>query len=136
VTITKLKITEKGLGRKPKTNSLNNSETPKNEKQTTHRRNTKMIKGRLPESGKPIVQLLEKEGPLTQKAIIDRLSIPVRTIRYGIRRLMEKGYIKKLPNLRDMRSVYYFLNPDLPPEIRAELLEPIENASEIFVDVE
>ena len=95
-----------------------------------------MIKGRLPESGKPIVQLLEKEGPLTQKAIIDRLSIPVRTIRYGIRRLMEKGYIKKLPNLRDMRSVYYFLNPDLPPEIRAELLEPIENANEIFVDVE
>ena len=78
---------------------------------------------KLPESGKPIVQLLEKEGPLTQKEIISRLNIATRTIRYGIRRLMEKGFIRKLPNLKDMRSVYYYLSPDLDYNTLRELLD-------------
>ena len=82
---------------------------------------------KLPESGKPIVQLLEKEGPLTQKEIISRLNIPTRTIRYGIRRLMEKGFIRKLPNLKDMRSVYYYLSPDLDYQTLRMLLDDQKN---------
>jgi len=94
-----------------------NDKKPKNYKEVVC-----MVK-KLPESGRPIVRLLEKEGPLTQRDIIARLNIPTRTIRYGIRRLMEKGYIKKLPNLRDMRSVYYYISPDIDQDLLRELLE-------------
>jgi len=69
-----------------------------------------MVDEELPSSGKKILSILEKHGPLTQKELIKASEIPARTARYALRRLIEMGLIVKRCNLSDMRSVYYFLN--------------------------
>ncbi|MBY9001939.1 MAG: hypothetical protein KGD64_13560, partial [Candidatus Heimdallarchaeota archaeon] len=57
------------------------------------------------------MKVLDISGPMTQKQILGSVDQPERTVRYGIRRLLEKGILKKMSNLSDMRSVYYYLDP-------------------------
>ncbi|MCH8908485.1 MAG: winged helix-turn-helix transcriptional regulator [Candidatus Heimdallarchaeota archaeon] len=68
---------------------------------------------KLPEKAIPLLRYLDEHGPLTQKELINTLSLPVRTVRYSIRRLLEKGLIKKVPNLKDMRSIFYHISPEV-----------------------
>lgn len=68
---------------------------------------------RLPEKSIPLLRFLEEHGPRTQRDLIESLNLPTRTVRYSIRRLLERGLIKKVPNLRDMRSVYYHISPEV-----------------------
>ena len=70
-------------------------------------------KARLPEKSIPLLRFLEQNGPKTQRELIDTLDLPTRTVRYSIRRLLERGLILKIPNLRDMRSVYYNISPEV-----------------------
>jgi DNA-binding MarR family transcriptional regulator len=67
----------------------------------------------LPEASLEIMEFLRSTGSKTQREIIDELKLPVRTVRYSIRRLLEKSYLTKQPNLHDMRSVYYAVNPHI-----------------------
>ena len=62
---------------------------------------------KLPESAIKLLIYLEEHGKKTQKEIIHELNLPIRSVRYAIRRLIEQGYINKMPNLFDMRSVFY-----------------------------
>ncbi|MCG3216665.1 MAG: ArsR family transcriptional regulator [Candidatus Heimdallarchaeota archaeon] len=70
-----------------------------------------MKKRKLPRGGENIIKVLDIGGPMTQKQILGSVDQPERTVRYGIRRLLEKGILKKMSNLSDMRSVFYFLDP-------------------------
>ncbi|MCY3414087.1 MAG: MarR family transcriptional regulator [Candidatus Heimdallarchaeota archaeon] len=65
---------------------------------------------KLPDSAIPILRYLENHGQKTQRELIQNLNLPTRTVRYSIRRLIERGLIKKMPNLRDMRSVFYVID--------------------------
>lgn len=70
-------------------------------------------KSPLPEASLQIMEHLRTVGSKTQREIIDDLNLPIRTVRYSIRRLLEKSYIVKQPNLHDMRSVYYAVSPNI-----------------------
>lgn len=72
-----------------------------------------MKRRKLPRGGEDIIKVLDEKGPMTQKQILASVEQPERTVRYGIRRLLEKGILKKMSNLSDMRSVYYYLAPEL-----------------------
>ena len=72
-----------------------------------------MKRRKLPRGGEDIIKVLDMHGPMTQKQILAAVDQPERTVRYGIRRLLEKGILKKMSNLSDMRSVYYYLAPEL-----------------------
>ena len=60
-----------------------------------------------------ILQYLQDEGRKRQLDLINELNLPVRSIRYGIRILIERGYVVRIPNLIDMRSVIYDINPEI-----------------------
>ncbi|MDH5402772.1 MAG: winged helix-turn-helix domain-containing protein, partial [Candidatus Heimdallarchaeota archaeon] len=64
---------------------------------------------RLPEAAIPVLKFIRDNGKLTQRSLIDGLKLPTRTVRYSIRRLLEKGLISKSANLTDMRSIYYYV---------------------------
>jgi DNA-binding MarR family transcriptional regulator len=68
---------------------------------------------KLPVKAIPLLRYLEANGPKTQKELIETLNLPVRTVRYSIRRLLERGLIRKVPNLKDMRSVFYHISPEV-----------------------
>ncbi len=70
-----------------------------------------MKRRKLPRGGEDIIKVLDVSGPMTQKQILGSVNQPERTVRYGIRRLLEKGILKKMSNLSDMRSVFYYLDP-------------------------
>ncbi|MHA1222620.1 MAG: hypothetical protein ACTSP3_05065 [Candidatus Heimdallarchaeaceae archaeon] len=71
-----------------------------------------MKRRKLPRGGIDIIKVLDSYGPMTQKQILSSVDQPERTVRYGIRRLLEKGILKKMSNLSDI-SVFYYLDPSI-----------------------
>ena len=71
---------------------------------------------KLPANAIVMLRFLHDQGRKTQKEIIQTLDLPIRSVRYCIKRLQERQLIIKYPNLKDMRSVFYQINTDLIPE--------------------
>ncbi|RMG21445.1 MAG: MarR family transcriptional regulator [Methanobacteriota archaeon] len=78
---------------------------------------------KLPANAIIMLRFLHDHGRKTQKEIINTLNLPIRSVRYCIRRLMERGLIVKYPNLKDMRSVFYQLAADKLHEVETILEE-------------
>ena len=74
-----------------------------------------------------MLRFLQDHGRKTQKEVIQTLNLPIRSVRYCIRRLTERQLIVKYPNLRDMRSVYY--------QIAVENSHEVENILELGEDI-
>lgn len=67
----------------------------------------------LPESAFHLLTYLRDKGATTQRELIEQLEMPLRTIRYALRRLKEKSYIISKANLDDMRSIKYAISPEI-----------------------
>ena len=65
---------------------------------------------RLPEQAIQLLKYLADRSSASQKELIDNLDLPLRTIRYSIRRLKEEQFIVSKPDLLDMRSLKYEIN--------------------------
>lgn len=68
---------------------------------------------KLPEAAIPMLKYLQDNSPKTQREIMESLDLPTRTVRYSLRRLLERDFIVRIANLNDMRSVYYQINPQI-----------------------
>ncbi|MCG3220138.1 MAG: hypothetical protein H7645_08710 [Candidatus Heimdallarchaeota archaeon] len=89
-----------------------------------------MKRRKLPRGGEDIIKVLDISGPMTQKQILGSVDQPERTVRYGIRRLLEKGILKKMSNLSDMRSVFYYLDPEIRDNFEFLVEDKIEISQE------
>ena len=58
----------------------------------------------LPPSAKFVLKVLEYEGPLTQKDLIEKTMLPDRTVRYALSLLISKGLVKEDLLNRDARK--------------------------------
>ena len=70
-------------------------------------------KGPLPVESFNVLEYLNITGSSTQKEIMKELKLPTRIVRSSIRKLLERDLITKMPNLNDMRSVYYAISPNV-----------------------
>ncbi|TFG28777.1 winged helix-turn-helix transcriptional regulator [Candidatus Thorarchaeota archaeon] len=61
----------------------------------------------LPPSAKLVLKVLEYQGQLSQKEIIEETKLPPRTVRYAISLLMSEGLVIKKLSLRDSRQGIY-----------------------------
>ena len=61
----------------------------------------------LPPSAKLVFKVLEYQGQLSQKEIIEETMLPPRTVRYALSLLMSEGLITKKLSLRDSRQGLY-----------------------------
>ncbi|MGY5854142.1 MAG: sugar kinase [Candidatus Thorarchaeota archaeon] len=61
----------------------------------------------LPPSAKLVLKVLEYQGQLTQKEIIDETMLPARTVRYALSLLMSEELVAKRVSLRDSRQGLY-----------------------------
>ena len=84
----------------------------------------------LPPSAKLVFKVLEYNRQMTQKEIADETRLSVRTVRYALNRLTEKGIVEQVPCLTDGRQTLYDLNDDPPTEEVDE-----ENADETETEV-
>jgi len=65
--------------------------------------------GPLPPSAKLVYKVLESHGQLTQKDLVERTSLPSRTVRYAIGRLKEKNLLIERFYFMDARQSLYSL---------------------------
>jgi NAD+ kinase len=61
----------------------------------------------LPPSAKLVLKILEYQGELTQKAIIEETMLPPRTVRYALSILISEELVEKRISLRDSRQGLY-----------------------------
>ncbi|MDZ7687110.1 MAG: helix-turn-helix domain-containing protein [Halobacteriales archaeon] len=86
----------------------------------------------LPPSAKLVFKVLEYNRQMTQKEIADETRLSVRTVRYALNRLTEKGLVEQVPCLTDGRQTLYDLNDD--PELATEDDEVEETETEGIAD--
>jgi NAD+ kinase len=61
----------------------------------------------LPPSAKLVLKVLEYQGQLTQKEIVEETLLPARTVRYALSILISEGLVSKRVSLRDSRQGLY-----------------------------
>ncbi|MDH5402486.1 MAG: helix-turn-helix domain-containing protein [Candidatus Heimdallarchaeota archaeon] len=91
---------------------------------------------KLPPSAIEILQALSSQDSLTLEEIKEFIDGKTdKTMRYAMRRLLENGIVKRIPNLMDMRSVSYrlatndelsFVMHDLSEHVSIEIRKAIE----------
>ncbi len=64
---------------------------------------------RMPPSAKLVLKILEYEGAMSQRDLVDRTLLPARTVRLALSHLLSKGYVRKKVSLRDARQRIYEL---------------------------
>ena len=50
----------------------------------------------------------EKNKPMKPEQIVSEMNMNLRSVRYGLKLLLEAGLITKYPDLEDLRSYFYF----------------------------
>ncbi len=70
----------------------------------------------LPPSAKLVYKVLEYNGPLTQKGIVQESMLSARTVRYALERLDEIGVVEEDVYFADARQNLY--------ELTEEFVEP------------
>jgi predicted transcriptional regulator len=70
----------------------------------------------LPPSAKLVFKVLEYNGPLTQKGIVEESMLSARTVRYALERLDEVGVIEEDVYFADARQNLYEITDDPAPE--------------------
>ncbi len=67
----------------------------------------------LPPSAKLVFKVLEYDGPLTQKQIVEESMLSARTVRYALERLNEIGIVSEDIYFADARqSLYRIIEPE------------------------
>jgi len=68
----------------------------------------------LPPSAKLVFKVLEYDGPLTQKQIVQESMLSARTVRYALERLQEIGMVDEDVYFADARQSLYELTEEEP----------------------
>jgi len=66
----------------------------------------------LPPSAKLVYKVLEYDGPLTQKRIVEETMLSARTVRYALERLEDRGVVDEDIYFADARQSLYRLTAD------------------------
>lgn len=66
-----------------------------------------MANKRLTRSQKKVLSVLTIHGCLLSTRIPELTQLAPRTVNFAIRELLKRNLIKRIPNLMDMRTVYY-----------------------------
>ena len=66
----------------------------------------------LPPSAKLVFKVLEYDGPLTQKQIVEESMLSARTVRYALERLEDIGIVDEDVYFADARQSLYEIDED------------------------
>jgi DNA-binding MarR family transcriptional regulator len=72
----------------------------------------------LPRSAIIVLDRLTHDGPLTPKALSQKVDLAPRTVSFALRRLMGQNLCRKIPNLHDMRQPLYMADLERAKELR------------------
>lgn len=64
----------------------------------------------LPKSALVVLDHIVADGPLAPREISRKFDVPLRTVTFAIKKLVNLGLLRKVPNLMDMRKPQYHTN--------------------------
>ncbi len=70
----------------------------------------------LPPSAKLVYKVLEYDGPLTQKQIVNESMLSARTVRYALERLENIGIVSEDVYFADARQNLYQITDEAPTD--------------------
>ncbi|QZA89351.1 winged helix-turn-helix domain-containing protein [Salinarchaeum sp. IM2453] len=70
----------------------------------------------LPPSAKLVYKVLEYDGPMTQKQIVEESMLSARTVRYALERLEEIGIVSEDVYFADARQNLYRITEESPSD--------------------
>jgi predicted transcriptional regulator len=71
----------------------------------------------LPPSAKLVFKVLEYDGPLTQKQIVEESMLSARTVRYALERLENIGIVEEDIYFADARQNLYSITPEASSDV-------------------
>ena len=71
----------------------------------------------LPPSAKLVFKVLEYDGPLTQKGIVEESMLSARTVRYALERLENIGIVEEDIYFADARQNLYSITAEAPSDV-------------------
>jgi DNA-binding MarR family transcriptional regulator len=74
----------------------------------------------LPPSAKLVYKVLEYNGPMTQKGIVEESMLSARTVRYALERLEEIDTVEEDVYFADARQNLYEITPSADAESETE----------------
>lgn len=77
-----------------------------------------MSEVKLPPSSKRIMNILEEDGQMTHKELVNRSHLAPRTVRYALKKLKENKLVQEKFNFRDARQIIYQLK-SAPGQVHA-----------------
>ena len=83
----------------------------------------------LPPSAKLVYKVLEYDGPLTQKGIVQESMLSARTVRYALERLENIGIVDEDVYFADARQNLYQLNEPIEADGGVDSEETEETAT-------
>ena len=75
----------------------------------------------LPPSAKLVYKVLEYDGPLTQKQLVDETMLAPRTVRYALERLSDADAVGETVYIQDARQTLYTLDADTAEPAQQDL---------------
>ena len=75
----------------------------------------------LPPSAKLVFKVLEYDGPLTQKRIVEETMLSARTVRYALERLEDCGIVEERIYFQDARQNLYQIDDGETGEASADI---------------
>ena len=82
---------------------------------------------RLPKSSRQLMIHLVENGPGSPKELSTRTGVPLRTVSFALRKLRERGIVKRFYDFDDLRTPKYFIDDEKSPQI-IRILERMRNA--------
>ncbi len=80
----------------------------------------------LSRSERIVLKVIIKKGSIRSDELYEQLDwIPSRTVSTAAASLREKGLLRKLPDLSDMRRAYFVLSEELASRLKARMEAPI-----------
>ncbi len=67
-----------------------------------------------------VIEVVDKEGPLSSSEIIEKVEFSTRAVRYALKHLVEYEILEKAPYLPDMRKTMYKISKKIE-EMKAEM---------------
>jgi DNA-binding MarR family transcriptional regulator len=61
----------------------------------------------LPPSSKTVLEILDTDGAMTHKDLVQKTHLAPRTVRYALKKLQERKLIIEKFNFRDARQIIY-----------------------------
>ena len=75
----------------------------------------------LPPSAKLVFKVLEYDGPLTQKQLVEESMLSARTVRYALERLEDCGLVDERIYFEDARQSLYHVSDGEEEEASADV---------------